>query len=297
MNTFHSFIYDSNINRILRNLNYVLSPVIPNKIKIHPSGFIKVKVKHHDSIRLKTNQTSYVTRELFWRGSNNYEYTPIFIKLVQKINDFFDVGSSIGYFSILGANVNSNLKIHAFEPSLGAMIFLSENVKINRFSNRIKVNHLALSDKTSPIDFMEVRNKKFPTIYNLSGEHNIGTKPNLKTIKTKVNSDTLDNYVTKEKIENIDLIKLDTEGCEDLILKNSSSTIEKFKPIIICETLFDRIENQLARIMSEHKYEFYNHVDNGLKKVDTLKRKSDNGIRNCFFVYPKKRHLIEEFIK
>ena len=176
------------------------------------------------------------------------------------------------------------------------MIYLSENVKINNLSSRINVNALALSNKQGQIPFFEIRNKKYPAIYNLSGEHNIGTKPHLKSLKTKVTSDTLDNFVKKNVIVKIDLIKIDTEGCEDLILIESSNTINQFKPIIICEVLFNRIESQLEKIMLGHNYEFYNHNGKGLTKVNTLKRDSDNGIRNCFFVHPTKKHLIEEFI-
>jgi|TARA_B110000977_G_scaffold52250_1_gene71038 FkbM family methyltransferase len=296
MTIFYSIIYNAKLNKIIRNLNYVLAPILPKKIKIHPSGFLKVKIKGTHSITLKTNQTSFVTRELFWNGSQNYEYTPIFMKLIQKVDHFFDIGASIGYFSLLGAEVNKTLKIEAFEPSVGSKIYLSENIKINDFTARIKVNFLALSDRFGEIDFCEIRNKKYPDIYNLSGEHNIGTKPHLKSITTRVNSNTLDNFVLKNKTTNIDLIKLDTEGCEDLILREGSLTIDKFKPIIICEILFNRIEDQLEEIMRVHNYEFYNHIGLGLKKTTSIKRTFDNGIRNCFFVHPTKKHLIEEFI-
>ncbi len=296
MHIIYSLIYNSKINWLIRNINYFLSPLLPEKIKIHPSGTININIKSHKSIKLKANQTSYVTRELFWKGSKNYEYTPIFIKLIKKTDVFFDIGSSIGYYSILGASINKSLKVEAFEPSTGPMIYLSENVKINNLSSRINVNALALSNKQGQIPFFEIRNKKYPAIYNLSGEHNIGTKPHLKSLKTKVTSDTLDNFVKKNVIVKIDLIKIDTEGCEDLILIESSNTINQFKPIIICEVLFNRIESQLEKIMLGHNYEFYNHNGKGLTKVNTLKRDSDNGIRNCFFVHPTKKHLIEEFI-
>ena len=296
MHIIYSLIYNSKINWLIRNINYFLSPLLPEKIKIHPSGTININIKSHKSIKLKANQTSYVTRELFWKGSKNYEYTPIFIKLIKKTDVFFDIGSSIGYYSILGASINKSLKVEAFEPSTGPMIYLSENVKINNLSSRINVNALALSNKQGQISFFEIRNKKYPAIYNLSGEHNIGTKPHLKSLKTKVTSDTLDNFVKKNVIVKIDLIKIDTEGCEDLILIESSNTINQFKPIIICEVLFNRIESQLEKIMLGHNYEFYNHNGKGLTKVNTLKRDSDNGIRNCFFVHPTKKHLIEEFI-
>lgn len=292
----YRLIYHPKINWFLRNLNYILSPLLPKKIKIHPSGIVTVKIHNEKSIKLKTNQTSYVTRQLFWNGCENYEYTSIFIKLIKKVTVFFDIGSSIGYYSILGVSVNNKLNVQAFEPSVGSMIYLSENVKINNFSSRINVNVLAMSNHKGDLDFFEIRNKKYPTIYNLSGEHNIGTKPNLISFKLKIASDTLDHFVQKNNIKNIDLIKLDTEGCEDVILKESLNTINQFKPIIICEILFDRIENQLEKIMINHHYGFYIHKKNGLKEVQTIQRKTDDGVRNCFFVHPTKKHLIEEFI-
>ena len=171
------------------------------------------------------------------------------------------------YYSILGAKVNDKLNVEAFEPSIGSMVYLSENVKINNFDSRINVNVLALSDHKGKIDFYEIRNNKYPTIYNLSGEHNIGTKPHLKSLKTKIDSDTLDHFVEQKKIEKLDLIKVDTEGCEHLILRKASKTIKKFRPIIICELLYDRIEKEIEEIMLTHNYEFYNHTDNGLKKT------------------------------
>jgi len=238
-----------------------------------------------------------VTRELFLKGSKNYEYTPIFMKLIKKTDIFFDIGSSIGYYSVLGASINKNLLVEAFEPSTGSMIYLSENVKINNLSSRINVNVIALSNQQGQIDFFEIRNRKYPTIYNLSGEHNLGTKTQLKSLKTKVISNTLDNFVKMNDIKKIDLIKIDTEGSEDLILMESSNTINQFKPIIICEVLFNRIESKLENIMLEHNYEFYNHNGKGLTIVSTIKRDSDDGIRNCFFVHPTKKYLIEEFIQ
>ena len=80
MTIFYSIIYNAKLNKIIRNLNYVLAPILPKKIKIHPSGFLKVKIKGTHSITLKTNQTSFVPadpapfpmegggRELRWGG-------------------------------------------------------------------------------------------------------------------------------------------------------------------------------------------------------------------------------------
>lgn len=247
-------------------------------------------------MKLKANQTSYVAFKLFWGGSGNYEYTPIFISLIPKISTFFDVGSSIGYFSLLAAKVNPRIRVEAFEPSLGAMIFLSENIKINQLESQISVHHLALSDREGQIDFYEIRNPKYPNIYNLSGEHNLGTKKHLPSKKIRVNSQTLDSFVKNEKFKSVDLLKIDTEGSEDLILNSGSDTIRNHNPIIISELLFNRIEGKLEETMTLYGYEFYTYKDQKLMKVETLRRERDNGIRDVFFVHPSKKYLIEEFL-
>ncbi|MEL7121888.1 MAG: hypothetical protein AAFO07_20740, partial [Bacteroidota bacterium] len=70
----------------------------------------------------------------------------------------------------------------------------------------------------------------------------------------------------------------------------------KMKPIVICETLFNTIESELESIFKNYGYEIYNHTDKGLKKVDSIVRAEDDGIRNCFFVHPSKKEIIEEFV-
>ncbi len=296
MNYIYSILYNARINWLLRNSAYVFKAILPEKYKIHPSGTLKLKIEDNTSIYLKTNQTSYVSRQLFWEGPINYEFTAIFKELVKKVDVFYDIGSSIGYYSMLGVAVNTRVQVTAFEPSVGSMYYLSENIKTNNFSAQIAAIPLALSDKVGEVEFFDIRNHKYPEIYNLSGEHNMGTKPDLHYSATQVLSDTLDNYVAQQTPAVLDLIKIDTEGCEDLILKNASKTIEKYQPIIICETLFDKIETKLEVLMLKHGYEFYNHQQNGLCKVSSIRRTLDNGVRNCFFVHPSKKHLIEEFI-
>ena len=101
-------------------------------MRIHPSGTIKFKLDAlTQEIKFKTNQTNYLTKILFWERKRGFEYTSIFIELIKDLDVFIDVGANIGYYSILGAKMNPNLKVFSFEPSIGPMIYLSENIKIN----------------------------------------------------------------------------------------------------------------------------------------------------------------------
>lgn len=296
MSLFYGIIYHPKINKLIRNINYVLAPILPSKIKIYPAGKIKIHFNEVGNIYFKTNQTSFLTRELFWKGPEKFEFTSIFIKLIQKMDVFLDVGTNIGYYSILGGKFNPDLKVIAFEPSEGAKLYACENVKINKLESIIKVESLALSNKTEKLDFYNVTNPKFPTIHNLSGEHNLtASKDKIKYVKAKADGIMLDQYFNEHKLKKADLIKIDTEGSEYLILEGAQKVLDTHRPIVICETLFNVIEDKLEAIFIDRDYAFYNHTDAGLVKVPSIQREKDNGVRNCFFVPKEKTSLIEEF--
>lgn len=294
---FYKIIYHKVINKWLRNINRFLKPILPRTITIPPSGILSLKT---DSgvIKVATNQTSYLTQLLFWNGYKRFEYSDIFEKLSKRIDTFFDIGSNIGYYALLGVRSNPKMSVHAFEPALGPKYYLNKNISINNFTNNINAIDLALSDTNGTIDFYEVESLKYKSLaYNLAGEGNAGTKKTSRNfIKNEVKAKRLDDFVKQERIEAIDLIKLDTEGTEIDILRSGSNTIKAFRPIVICETLFNTIESDLEDYFRALDYEFYNHVNSGLKKVNTLKRAQDDGVRNCFFVPKSKLYLIQEFI-
>jgi FkbM family methyltransferase len=291
-------IYHPTINAVLRNINKVLYPILPNKIKIPPSGLLTIKNEVGKKLKIQTNQTSYITQLIFWDRYQNFEYTDIFLKLIRKVNVFYDIGANIGYYSLLAAMENPDIEVVAFEPASGPLHYLKENVRINNFNN-IEVEDVALSEKNGSITFFEIKNKKYTYLeHNLAGEGNAGSKTKKRNfVPIEVKTKTFNEYVSDKNQENIDLVKLDTEGTEHLILKNADIILEQMKPIFICETLFDTIESNLESIFLKYNYEFYNHTETGLNKVSSIIRDKDNGVRNCFFVHSSKFHLIKEFVQ
>jgi FkbM family methyltransferase len=292
----YRLIYNKNINLILRNINKLLNPIFP--FKIPPSGILRLVNAEGRTLKLRTNQTNYLSKLIFWEGGyQKFEYTNIFISLVQKVNSFFDIGANIGFYSLIAAHENKNIEVVGFEPATGPLYYFTENVRINKFSN-IKIEPIALSHRIGEIEFYEIKNQKYKYLkHNLAGESNTKQEAkNCYSIVRKVKTVSLDEYVLENKIKSIDLIKMDTEGTENLILERSGSVLKEMRPIIICETLFNVIEAELEDILRAYGYEFYNHTELGLKKQDTIKRDHDNGVRNCFFVHPSKYHLIKEYV-
>ncbi len=293
----YKFIYQRRINKVLRTLNKLFLPFLPKKIKIPPSYQITIRTDS-GNVKIRTNQTSYLTQLLFWNGYKHFEYSEIFEQLAKEVTHFLDIGANIGYYSLLAAKTNKNITVFAFEPALGPKHYLNENIKVNGFENNITPVNVALSHETGLIDFYEVANKKYKYLkYNLAGEGNAGTKTTSRNfIKNTVKAMTLKQFIATEKLNKIDLIKLDTEGTEIDILFSGKDEIKKYEPIVICETLFNTIEKELEDFFNTLGYEFYNYSVSGLLHVKSLNRSEDNGIRNCFFVPKSKFEMIKPFI-
>ena len=289
-------VYNRHINFLIRNILLLFHRLLPRSIKIPPAGIVRIRVENN-IIKLATNQTNYVTHLVFWRGYRNFEYTEIFCDLIKKISCFYDIGANIGYYSLLAASINPDIKVISFEAAEGPMYYLRRNIVINKLNN-IHPEPLAIAGEIGEVEFIHYKNPKYRNLrYNLGGEgHVAGTVTGEYVFKEKVRSITLDKYVEVSGEKNIDLIKLDTEGTEDIILKCSKEVLENIKPVIICETLFNRIEPAIETIASSYGYLFYNHYPGGLKKVETIKRTYDDGVRNCFLVHPSKLYLISDYL-
>ncbi|WGD33727.1 FkbM family methyltransferase [Olleya sp. YS] len=294
-NIIYKIIYQRNINFIFRKINKLLGKFIPN-IKLPPSGIIKIKTTS-GILKIETNQTSYLTQLLYWKGYKKFEYSVIFEDLVKNKRTFLDIGSNIGYYSLLAGQSNPKIKIYAFEPAIGPKYYLDKNIELNKFENQIKTFDVALSNSIGVIDFYEVENVKYKNLkYNLAGEGNTGTKTKSRNfIKREVSTTTLDKFVKQNNIKNIDIIKLDTEGTEIEILNNGKNTIIENQPIVICETLFNTIEKELEDFFKPLNYLIFNHKNKNLTKVTSIVRENDDGIRNCFFVPKDKTHLISKY--
>tara|TARA_Y100000590_G_C15519714_1_gene938886 strand:- start:118 stop:960 length:843 start_codon:yes stop_codon:yes gene_type:complete len=196
------------------------------------------------------------------KGYNNYgsfsktgEKT--FIKLIA--NDLqlcFDIGANIGRYSILLAE-ETNSDIVAFEPLEEAYKILQKNS--SRFSDRMKVFNIALGEKESLeyINFSDEKSEK-ATFLNEYDKLSFFETKNKKQKLVRIF--TLDDFVLQNSniIKNdIDFIKIDTEGYELEVIKGSKKVIEQYQPKYI------QIEFNIHQLFKNHTiYEFSKYLKN-----------------------------------
>ena len=285
------------VNWILRNINKKFSGF--TSFRLRPYGIMKVRFKSGIEFKMLTNETSSVTKLLFWNGPENYEYTGIFESLLLRCRNFIDVGANTGYYSLLAATKNPGMHVFAFEPAAAPFHYLESNININHLKNA-QAYPIALSNSAGEIEFFEMENpKNYHSQYNLAGTGTLkGENVSDQGYNCrKVPTISLDDWIQKQNLTNIDLIKIDTEGTEHLILQGADQLLREQEPIIICETLFHVIEEQLDSIMQRYNYHFFNYRNGQLHKASTLVRDTDNGFRDCFFVPSTKIKWVENFIQ
>lgn len=162
-----------------------------------------------------------------------YAYEPevidTIIKNIDQNSTIIDVGTNIGLITLAILHQYPSTHFHCFEPSAYSYQTFRQTISKNNLGGNIKLIKKGLYSKSGRISFHT------HGIPNALGDGIKDTKRAGISRKVTIEVTTLDNYVKKAKIRNIDLIKIDVEGAELFVLKGTSQTIKKFRPIIIFE--------------------------------------------------------------
>jgi FkbM family methyltransferase len=250
-------------------------------------------------MKLETNQTCFVTSVVYWEGTSAYEFTDIFQSLFKKAKVFFDVGANIGYYSVMGSVVNPKLSIYSFDPSPGPFHFLSKNLKLNGCAG-VKPFQIALSDQSGEFSFHVSYNLKYPYL----GQNVLGGSGHLAHVrespglfKVIVDCLTLDQFAEKEKIEGLDLIKLDVEEAEHLVLAGAKESLKKFRPIVVFEVFSPEMMELISKEILDEAYLIFKNEGRFLipfKKGTALVVEEPE---NFFFVPREKLSWVQEFVR
>jgi len=144
--------------------------------------------------------------------------------IVGKDKIILDIGANIGTMSIPFSRV---LPVHAFEPFPVNLKLLKKNIRENKAD--VKVHPVCAGNKSGRI-----------RIGILNSENNYG---NVGIIKTPASKSIKVKMITVDslKLKNVGLIKVDTEGSEELVFAGMLKTVADSLPVII----FERNENRI----------------------------------------------------
>ena len=189
-------------------------------------------------VKLKTSEGIFLCR----RGKADIKlFTGYDDSIGKQINlsegVFIDIGAHIGKYTIkVGRMLKNSGRVVSIELMPDNFEVLKRNIGLNHLINVTPINVGCFS-----------RNEELPvSIVDLSsstGTNSITNKVGSKSINLPVKR--LDDLIEEQKLERVDLIKIDVEGAEVEVLKGAMKTIKKFHPKIIFE-----INNHIQEIRS-----------------------------------------------
>lgn len=138
-----------------------------------------------------------------------------------------DIGAHIGYFTrVFSKLVGRTGKIFAFEADPVNYSLLKRNTA--RLSN-IKSLELAISERSGALDFYHCLTKAgcHSTLQNIPLD--------FERKKITVKSESLDEFLTRERVEKVDVIKMDIEGGEYSALKGMEQTLKQKELMLLLE--------------------------------------------------------------
>ncbi len=209
----------------------------------------------------------------------------VLFSLIEKDAVILDVGANIGWYSLLFCKRLPQAKIYSFEPIVDTYKYLLTNITLNCASQVFPFN-IGLSEKTGS-----------STYYYFPGGSVLASEKNLiqcsKAQETVCKVDTLDSFVSTQKLDKIDLMKCDVEGAELSVVKGGINAIKKFLPIIFLE-LFERWTvqfnyhpNDLIHILNELGYKCFLADKDKLVECPRYKETKEERL-NFFFLHTKK---------
>ena len=149
-------------------------------------------------------------------------------RLVRSGMTVFDVGANVGYYSLLAASlVGPSGHVHSFEPTPTVVRRLAENVALNQFSSRVKINAVAVGSTCGKSDFHLSLDDSEANSMFASDQH-------LQSVCVPIV--TLDGYVRDHDVARIDVMKVDIEGAELVALQGASELLRReTAPLLIVE--------------------------------------------------------------
>ena len=197
-----------------------------------------------EGIWLKLNPRS---GDSYYRGSAETGIQAILRDYLKPGMVFYDLGSNIGFFSLLAARIVGPAgKVIAFEAEPRLESELAENRKKNGADN-VRIIQSAVWSHSGFVDFDSADKCISPDL----GIGKVVSNPTTTTIS--VPSICLDDFVRTERPP--DFIKCDVEGAEVEVFRGARKVLTEYRPFVECEIHSDENGELLRSALRHMKYD------------------------------------------
>ncbi|WP_397575327.1 FkbM family methyltransferase [Sphingorhabdus sp.] len=223
----------------------ILAQVLP------PEGLLQTKLASGEVIFLDTRD--HLHRIIAFFGFQDKKIAKLLPALLRSGNCFVDVGANCGAMSLAAASlVGPSGRVVAFEPNPKQAALLEKSSKVNGFE--IEIKRIGLSDSSGSVEMIIPKSSSgYGAIAHgkTASEHD-------EVIEIQVCASG--EAMVTCGLAQIDLLKVDIEGHEEIFFRGGNEFLSKHPPVhILCELsgkepFWDRASVQFLHLMG---YEFY----------------------------------------
>jgi FkbM family methyltransferase len=234
---------------------------------------------------------SHIENQIFWNGiENGWEKRSvnIWLELSKVSSVIIDVGANTGIFSILSKAINKEARVVSFEPVKFISDKFIRNMELNNF--KYELSDFALSDEAGSTNVhSESLNNSYTIAIdnkNVKGDVQEYNKLEIKTIR-------LDQFIEDNKIERIDLMKIDVERHEPMVLEGMGKYLKEMKPDLLIEIQTDEIGQKIQNLVEGCGYLYFNIDDLGeIQQTESIQKSNYLNYLICSEKSAKMLHLI-----
>lgn len=230
---------------------------------LHRVGHVQARLPNGRLLRLWSRGDDWIANQVFWHGWNGYEpeTVDVFFRLAMRARVIVDVGAFVGLYSLLASHANPRARVLSFEPLPTVFRRLERNLRLNS-ANNVTCFNVAVGARSERAQLYHM-DAEVPLSSSLSHgfmEH----VPELQQSTVEVVA--LDDVVREHRLEQVDLVKIDTESTEPEVLRGMSQVLEHHRPDIVCEVLQGRgSEHAVQALLERFGYRFYLLTPDGPK--------------------------------
>ncbi len=268
-------------------------PMLPDSLsnQLPFLGRVCINGPDHLQLRLHTygpHGKDRIALKLSKRGFWGYEgeTVRVFLPLVKQASTVIDIGANTGLFALLAASSNPACRVVAFEPVPFIFDMLQANIRLNHLTNLDAIRS-AVSDTTGETSFFVTRTSVgIPTdSSSCAGFRDDVAELRLPTV-------TLDEFMTRQKLTGLDVLKIDAEAAEASVIRGAVETLRRHRPFVICEVLDNVDHDFVERTFAILAYRFYHIGPTHLERRERLTGSLAVDRRNYLFAPAEKTNAL-----
>jgi len=187
-----------------------------------------VTIRHRDGSMMKVDRSSAIGSSLYWLGYHSINELLLLEKVLKPDMVFVDIGANQGEFTLFAGRRMTTGRVIAFEPMPQMFAQLQENIQLNGLAEVI-IHNVALSNQKGSMTIhaaADAVNEGLGTLYPSGGDFKEAGM---------VQVDIFDDVFRQQRLDRLDIIKMDVEGSELPVLRGAHESLVRFHPVIMLE--------------------------------------------------------------